>query len=149
MTAELRFRQKVQKRIRDLAAGVIGRSHGMPLDVPHQPFEIVARIGDADYTDCCPLPGFARVKFCHGHVEMIAQAVLNAAHHLTLVFQRMGALDANLEREIRDHDSLCCTTSRIPAPRGRGFSSGTMMIRFKGGAPLWRCSSSSRPGFSR
>src|SRR5580692_136188 len=128
MITEFRFRQKIQKGIRHLAAGVIRHPYRVTFNVAHESIEIIARIGDADYANRGSLPGLARVNFRHRDIEVIAQAVFHAAHHLPLVLQGVRAFDANLQHEIRDHMSLGCKTSRIPGPLERGFSSGTMNL---------------------
>src|SRR5208283_563611 len=112
MAAELRLAQEIDKRIRDVAARVIRKPHGVLFDVVHQPFKVVTRIGNANHADGRALPRLAGLHLGNGNVEVRPQSVLNAAHYLAFVLDGMRAFNANLEPEIRNHDLSCCATSR-------------------------------------
>ena len=46
-----------------------------------------------------------RIQFGHGHVEVRAQPVFQAAHHLPLVFEGLRGFDVQFEGEKSDHCS--------------------------------------------
>src|SRR5450756_463824 len=87
---------------------------------------------NANHAQGGALPGLARVDLGYGDVEVGPQPVLHAAHHLPLVFERVRAFNADLEREIRNHSPSYCASSRTPwvlscenSVPGRRWSLGT------------------------
>ena len=48
------------------------------------------------------LPQVLAIDFCHRHIKFIAQTVAQTLHHVTLVFQRMGVFQAQLQRQYTD-----------------------------------------------
>src|ERR1039457_2809793 len=79
---------------------------------------------NANHAQGGALPGLARVDLGYGDVEVGPQPVLHAAHHLPLVFERMRAFNANLEREIGNH-----SPSYAHRPGHRGSSHGRIQFR--------------------
>jgi hypothetical protein len=87
------------KRIDDIGAVVVGNAHRGPLNLLHEASEIVARAGDADDAKRRALPKIALFELRDRYVEAAAQLVFQTAQHLALVFERMRALNAELEGE--------------------------------------------------
>src|ERR1700759_2081870 len=78
----------------------------MAFHVMHQSFEIRTRRRDTYDAKRGALPCVAGINLRHRDIEMRPQAILYAAHYMTLVFQRMGSFDANLKGEVSDHENL-------------------------------------------
>ena len=95
--------QKFHEGIRNLGTCIVGHSSGLALHAGHQAIEVALRVGDADYAQRGALPQVRMVEFGDRHVEGRAQAVLQAAHHLALVFERLRVFDAQFQGEKSNH----------------------------------------------
>ena len=84
-----------------------------------------------DHAQGGALPGVAGIDLGHRDVEVGAQAVFHAAHHLPLVFQRVRAFNANLQREIRDHVSSCCRSPGKVLVREEQFRDSCWRLRYR------------------
>src|SRR5208282_569892 len=94
---------EIDKRICDFTAAVVSYPGGVPFHVAHQAFQVVAGAGNAHHSQCRTLPGLAWLHLRNRNVEVRPQPILDAAHHLAFVFERVRAFNADLEREIRNH----------------------------------------------
>ena len=61
----------------------------LALHLLHEPLQIIARAGDADYADRGTLPQISFFQLGNGNVEFCPQPVFQRAHHLALVFERV------------------------------------------------------------
>lgn len=68
----MRCLEKLNKRISDFSAVIVGNTGGMALDISHQAIEIIARIGDADDTDCGPVPEAGSIEFGDRDIKVSA-----------------------------------------------------------------------------
>jgi len=94
--------KKIDERICNFCSVVIRNSRSRTLHILHQAVEVIARVGNTDHADCGAIPYVAGVEFGDGDVETGAQAVFQAAHDLSLVFQGMGGFDLEFERKEGD-----------------------------------------------
>lgn len=65
-------------------------------------FRVYAIIRNRHGSDHRGLPGVKVINFSNRYVEPLAQPVLQAFHHVPLLFQRMRVLDMDLERQNAD-----------------------------------------------
>src|SRR5581483_1165965 len=98
--------EKLNERIGYFRTGIIGKAHGMPLDILHQAVQVIAGRRDAYHTDGGAIPERSSVEFGDGDIEACAQTILQTANHLAAVFKRVGGFDAELKGEKGDHCSV-------------------------------------------
>src|SRR6266851_8716568 len=95
--------QEVDERIGHFGTMIVGDARGLTLHISHQPFEIVARIRNADYPEGGPVPKIRGVQLSDGYVETSAQTVFQAAHDLPILLERLRRFNAQLQSEKGDH----------------------------------------------
>src|SRR4051812_39882799 len=97
--------QEFEVGVAYVGPGIVSDASGSALDVVHQAVKIIARIGDAHYSDCGALPQVAVLEFGDRHVELPAQPVLQAADHLAFVLERVRTFYAQFEDKKGDQSS--------------------------------------------
>jgi hypothetical protein len=51
---------------------------------------VLLLVGQGDYAHNGALPSVLEIQFGNGHIEMLPQAIFQAAEHLPLILQRLG-----------------------------------------------------------
>src|SRR5712672_858940 len=75
------------ERVGHFSPMVVGNARGLPLHVFHQSIKVVARIGNADHSNCGAIPQAAGLKLGDRYVKAAAKAVFYATHHLTFILE--------------------------------------------------------------
>ena len=90
----------------EFGAEFVDHAAGAALDLFNEAVQVVARAGDGDDADGGGLPGDRIIHLCNGDVEALLQLILERAHHLTPVLERLGVLDSDFESQMRDGHGL-------------------------------------------
>lgn len=86
----------------EFSAEFVAHAPGGAFDFFYELVKVAAGTRDGDNTQGGGAPGYSFVHFGDGDVEALAELVLHRADDVTAVFERVGVLNAEFEREMGD-----------------------------------------------
>ena len=95
--------EEFDERIGDLGSGIVSDPCGVPLDILHQPIQIISRVGNAHHANRSAVPEAARIQLRDGDIEMGAQPVFQAPDDLPLLLEGLRGFDMELKSEKGNH----------------------------------------------
>src|SRR5215813_10214897 len=95
----LRTSFKVYVAVGEFGAIVVCYAAGSAFHLLHQSAEVIARAGNTNYSDRRSLPQVGFIEFGNGHIEALAELVLQAAQYLVFVLERLCAFYAEFQGE--------------------------------------------------